>query len=268
MDEVERTLLPQASDPLASRGRVHSVESMGTVDGPGCRMVVFLQGCPLRCAYCHNPDSWDYAGGSEASVGELLERFERNHPFYRRGGMTVSGGEPLAQPRFVADLFRAAHRSPRGRIHCCLDTSGATFDPKRPEPFSPVLAECDLVLLDIKHSDPAGHRRLCGSGPEAPLALADELARRRIPMVVRHVVVPGITDVEEELRGLGRLLGNWDNVVGLDLLPYHTMGRDKYGRLGLPYRLEGVPAMDPTRLPELRAIVMEARAARRAERVR
>ncbi len=231
-------------------------------------MVVFLQGCPMRCAYCHNPDSWDFAGGSEASVAELLERFERNRPFYQRGGITLSGGEPLAQPGFVADLFRAAHQSPRGRIHCCLDTSGAIYDDRRPEPFSPVLDNCDLVLLDVKHSDPEGHRELCGLGPEGPLALADELARRRVPMVVRHVVVPGITDVEEELRGLGRLLGNWDNVIGLDLLPYHTMGREKYRRLGLGYRLEGVPAMDPARIPALRRIVMNGRAERRAERMR
>lgn len=158
-------------DPLAVRGRVHSVESFGTVDGPGRRMVVFCQGCPLRCAYCHNPDTWDFAGGSETSVAELLERFERNRAFYRGGGLTVSGGEPLAQPEFAGALFRAAHESPRGRIHTCLDSSGGAWDPCRPERFEELLAHTDLVLLDIKHSDPAAHRWLCGADQERILSL-------------------------------------------------------------------------------------------------
>ena len=249
-------------------GRVHSLETFGTVDGPGTRFVVFCQGCPMRCQYCHNPDTWEFGKGEERSVAELLEMFERNRPFYRRGGITVTGGEPMAQPGFVAALFRAAHAAPAGRIHTCLDTSGATFSADHAARFSELLDETDLVLLDIKTSDPALHESLCGLPARHALELGDELARRRIPTLIRHVVVPGLTDSEEEVAGVGRIIGDWDNVVGLDLLPYHTMGTVKYERLGIPYPLEGVSAMEPTRAKELREVALRARAARRAERSR
>jgi pyruvate formate lyase activating enzyme len=262
------------TDPLAVRGRVHSLETFGTVDGPGTRLVVFCQGCPLRCAYCHNPDTWAFAGpdgagpGDETSVREILGVFERNRPFYRRGGITATGGEPMAQADFVAALFAAAHAAPAGRIHTCLDTSGATYETAGAERFSALLDECDLVLLDIKASDPALHRRLCGLSATHALALGDELARRGVPVIVRHVVVPGLTDGEEEVAGVGRIIGDWDNVIGLDLLPYHTMGRVKYERLGIAYPLEGVPAMDAARCRELRRVALRARVERRRERGR
>ncbi|WP_346696604.1 pyruvate formate-lyase-activating protein [Thermophilibacter mediterraneus] len=253
-------------------GRIHSTESFGTVDGPGTRFVVFCQGCPMRCQYCHNPDTWEFARadgtgpGTSMTVGALLERYERNRPFYRRGGITVTGGEPMAQPDFVAALFRAAHAAPAGRIHTCLDTSGATFSSAGAERFSALLDECDLVLLDIKTSDAAGHERLCGLPASHALELGDELARRGVPTLVRHVVVPGITDSEEEVAAVGRIIGDWDNVVGLDLLPYHTLGRTKYEKLGIPYPLEGVKAMEPARARELRRVALLARSRRRAER--
>ena len=237
---------------------------MGTVDGPGTRLVVFTQGCPMRCAYCHNPDSWKPGAGTSKTVGEILDLFERNRPFYRKGGITVSGGEPMLQPQFVGALFSAAHAAEKGRIHTALDTSGSAFDPAHPERFDQVLSETDLVLLDIKHALDEGHTQLTGMGPERPRALADELARRGIPMVIRHVVVPGITDSQEELRALGRLIACWDNVVGLDLLPYHTMGVAKYQALGIDYPLAEVPAMDKKRIPELRRLVLAARAKERA----
>ena len=258
-------------------GRVHSIETFGTVDGPGTRLVVFCQGCPMRCAYCHNPDTWEFGraglgsdggAGHDMSVGEVLEAFERNRPFYRRGGITVTGGEPMAQPEFVAALFSAAHAAPAGRIHTCLDTSAATYCAAAAERFSPLLDECDLVLLDIKCSDAAEHQELCGLPASHALELGDELARRGVPTLIRHVVVPGITDSEEEVAAVGRIIGNWDNVVGLDLLPYHTMGRAKYQNLGIPYPLEGVPAMSPARARELRAVALAARAERRRERGR
>ncbi|OUO34339.1 pyruvate formate-lyase 1-activating enzyme [Olsenella sp. An290] len=253
-------------------GRVHSTESFGTVDGPGTRFVVFCQGCPMRCQYCHNPDTWEFARadgtgpGTSASVGELLERFERNRPFYRKGGITVTGGEPMAQPDFVAALFRAAHEAPAGRIHTCLDTSAATFSAERAGRFSALLDATDMVLLDIKTSDATLHERLCGMPASHALELGDELARRGIPTLVRHVVVPGLTDSEEECAGVGRIIGDWDNVVGLDFLPYHTLGRSKYEKLGIPYPLEGVKAMEAARAKELRRVALAARARRRAER--
>lgn len=272
MEDVTTGTDRRGSGDLKTVGRVHSIESFGTVDGPGTRLVVFCQGCPMRCQYCHNPDTWEFAradgsGPGEAmSVAEILDRFERNRPFYRRGGITVTGGEPMAQPEFVAALFRAAHGAGAGRIHTCLDTSGATFSADGAGRFSELLDECDLVLLDIKTSDADAHERLCGLSASHALELGDELARRGVPVVVRHVVVPGLTDSEEEVAGVGRIIGDWDNVVGLDLLPYHTMGRAKYQRLGIAYPLEGVPATEPARAKELRRVALLARARRRAER--
>lgn len=253
-------------------GRIHSTESFGTVDGPGTRFVVFCQGCPMRCQYCHNPDTWEFAcpdgtgPGTSVSVGELLERYERNRPFYRRGGITVTGGEPMAQPDFVAALFRAAHAAPAGRIHTCLDTSAATFSAEHADRFAALLDATDMVLLDIKTADPALHETLCGLPASHALELGDELARRKVPTLVRHVVVPGITDSEEECAAVGRIIGDWDNVVGLDFLPYHTLGRAKYEKLGIAYPLEDVPAMEPARAKGLRAVALQARARRRSER--
>jgi pyruvate formate lyase activating enzyme len=267
----------QAPDQVV--GRLHSIETFGTVDGPGTRLVVFCQGCPFRCAYCHNPDTWDFgrcatataAGegpGTDVTVAHVIDVFERNRAFYRHGGITVTGGEPMAQPGFIGALFQAAHAAPAGRIHTCLDTAGGAYDPAHPERYEALLADCDLVLLDVKHSDPEGHRRLVGAGPERPLALGDELARRRIPVIIRHVVVPGITDSTEELEGVGRIIARWPNVVGLDLLPYHTMGVTKYEAEGLPYRLAGVEPQDPAAIPAMRKVVMDARADERKKLIR
>lgn len=258
-ETMKRETIDMQKDVPSSRyalGRVHSVESMGTVDGPGIRFVVFLQGCPMRCAYCHNPDTWNTEGGTLMSVEQLVDEFESNRPFYRTGGITVSGGEPLLQPEFLADLFSAMHERPAGRVHTCLDSCGYAFDPDHPEKVGRVLDNTDLVLLDIKHADPAAHRRLTGCDPERILAFGDELSRRGIQTVIRHVVVPGITDSVEECEALGRLIAPWRNVVGLEMLPYHTMGVAKYEQLGIPYRLAGVDAMDKTRIPELRAAVI------------
>ena len=253
--DSDAAAVPQSQYAL---GRVHSVESMGTVDGPGVRFVVFMQGCPMRCAYCHNPDTWAVGegAGTIASVEQLLSEFENNRPFYRTGGITVTGGEPLLQPEFVGGLFAAAHTAPRGRIHTCLDSCGYAFDPRNSERFERVLSETDLVLLDIKHSDPEGHRKLTGCDPARILAFGDELAHRSIKAVIRHVIVPGITDSVEECEALGRLIAPWRNVVGLELLPYHTMGVVKYEQLGIDYPLAGVPPMDKARIPELRAAVL------------
>ncbi|MED9895962.1 MAG: pyruvate formate-lyase-activating protein, partial [Collinsella sp.] len=224
-------------DSAFALGRVHSIETMGTVDGPGIRFVVFVQGCPMRCAYCHNPDTWSVNGGTMVTVEHLMDEFQSNHEFYRSGGITVSGGEPLLQPEFLADLFCAMHNNPDGRVHTCLDSCGYAFDPAHPEKFDAVLNETDMVLLDIKHADPVEHKKLTGCDPARILAFGDELARRKIKVVIRHVVVPGITDTVEECEKLGCLIAPWHNVVGLEMLPYHTMGVVKYEQLGIPYKL-------------------------------
>lgn len=241
------------------QGYVHSLETFGTVDGPGTRMVVFTQGCPARCAYCHNPDTWEVGKAGRMTVESILEAFERNRPFYKNGGITVSGGEPLLQPEFVSDLFHACHENKLGAIHTCLDTSAMAYTPKNPARFEELLSACDMVLLDIKHSDPDKHQWLCGVDQARVLAFGDELCKRHIPVIIRHVVVPGITDTDEELAGVGRIIAQWNNVCGLDVLPYHVMGIKKYERLGIPYRLEGVEPMDAKRVPVLREKILQAR---------
>ena len=221
-------------------GHVHSIESFGTVDGPGVRLVVFLQGGPMRCLYCHNPDTWKMAGGTEMTVAQIMAQYEKNRAFYSRGGITVTGGEPLMQMEFVTELFSAAaHRG----IHTCLDTSGITFRPDHAdlvERFDKLISVTDLVMLDIKHIDPAEHVKLCGQPLEPVLAFARYLDERAVPVWIRHVVVPGITYEQNELYRLGTFLGTLHNVKALDVLPYHDMGKIKYQELGIDYPLKDV----------------------------
>lgn len=220
-------------------GRIHSRESFGTVDGPGLRYVVFTQGCPMRCRYCHNPDTWNPLGGEEMDTDTILAEFLKNREFYAKGGITVTGGEPLMQPDFVAELFEKAHGY---GIHTCLDTSGITFDPEDTAPVDKVLDHTDLVMLDIKHIDPAKHKALTHRENGNILAFARHLEKRKIPLWVRHVVVRGITDEAGDLQKLGRFIGSLRNLRALDVLPYHVMGVSKYKELGIPYTLEGVEA--------------------------
>ncbi len=219
-------------------GRIHSIESFGTVDGPGVRLVVFLQGCPMRCQYCHNPDTWKIGGGTEMTVAQIMAQYEKNRSFYSRGGITCTGGDPLVQIGFVTELFTEAAR--RG-IHTCLDTSGITFQPDKPEVlerFDRLMAVTDLVMLDIKHIDPEGHLKLTGQPLEPILAFARYLDQKAIPVWIRHVVVPGITYDQTELYRLGRFIGTLSNVKALDVLPYHDMGKVKYQNLGIDYPLK------------------------------
>lgn len=247
-------------------GRVHSIESFGASDGPGTRFVVFMQGCPMRCAFCHNPDTWTFDGGKEMSAEELLGEFNKKRPFYKGGGITVSGGEPLLQAAFVADLFQAAHADPQGPIHTCLDTSGhylGLVDNFTDSPSQNVhndiehlLAHTDLVLLDIKHSDPDQYRKLTGKELGSTLDFLAFLEAKNIKTMIRHVVVPGITDTTNELKDLGRLMARYNNIVGFELLPYHTLGAKKYRELNIPYRLSDTPEQSKDALRELRKVVL------------
>lgn len=220
-------------------GRIHSTESFGTVDGPGVRFVVFLQGCPLRCQYCHNPDTWNRQGGTEMSVEQIMQLYSKNRAFYQKGGITLTGGEPLLQAEFARELFE---RCKAEGIHTALDTSGITFDGS--DKYDGLLQKTDLVMLDIKHIDAAAHKKLTGADNKNVLAFAKYLEKKEIPLWVRHVILPGITDQKEDLFELGRFIGTLKNIKALDVLPYHTMGVGKYKELGLPYPLEGVPPME------------------------
>ncbi len=221
-------------------GKVHSVESFGTVDGPGIRLVVFLQGCPMRCLYCHNPDTWDMTGGQNMSADEIIGAYLKNRSFYKDGGITVTGGEPLVQIDFLLELFKKAKEL---SIHTCIDTSGCTFNPDNTEKLDKLLSLTDLVMLDIKHIDSPSHKALTSRDNENILAFAKHLEKKNIPLWVRHIIVEGYTDNEDDLVRLGEFLGTLKNLKALDVLPYHTMGVNKYKELGIPYKLEGIPAL-------------------------
>lgn len=239
------------------KGRVHSLETFGTVDGPGIRYVVFLQGCPMRCLYCHNPDTWQMDAGSLMSAEEILTDYEKYRPFLKGGGLTVTGGEPLMQIDFLTELFEGAREQD---IHTCLDTSGITYNESNTsyiEKLDHLMASTCLVMLDIKHIDPEEHQKLCGHPVKPVLAFAKYLEAKNIPVWVRHVVVPGITDQEVYLRRLGSFLGELNNLKALDVLPYHTMGVIKYEKLGIEYPLRGVPALSKTEAIRARGIILD-----------
>ena len=239
-------------------GFVHSTESFGTVDGPGVRFVIFLQGCPMRCQYCHNPDTWKMNTGAVRSAQSLIKDYERNKAFYAKGGITVTGGEALMQIDFLLELFQLAKQK---NIHTCLDTSGITYRPGNTsynEKLDELMKVTDLVMLDIKHIDPVGHKALTGHDNAGILAFARYLEEKNVPVWIRHVVVPGITDDENLLTRLGTFLGTQSNIQALDVLPYHIMGITKYEQLGISYPLEGVPPATKDQAARAKKIILTA----------
>lgn len=222
-------------------GKIHSIESCGTVDGPGIRFVVFLQGCPMRCKYCHNPDSWNFGEGfgKVLSASEIISRYDSVKEFCK-GGITVTGGEPLLQIDFVTELFKLAQNK---KIHTALDTSGITFNRNNTEKFDKLLEFTDLVMLDIKHIDEGEHKKLTGHSNENILEFAKYLSEKKKPMWVRHVVVPEITFNKDYLFELGKFLQNLKNITALDVLPYHSMAVSKYKNLGMEYPLNDIPPL-------------------------
>ena len=240
------------------RGFVHSTESFGSVDGPGIRFLIFLQGCPMRCQFCHNPDSWKTGVGEEMTVDDLLDKADRFRSYWGdKGGITVSGGEALMQIDFLTQLFEEAHR--RG-INTCLDTSAQPFT-RRGEffgKFERLMAATDTVLLDIKHIDDEAHRKLTRHSNRNILDCARYLSDIRKPVWIRHVLIPGITDKDEYLLQLRDFLKTLHNVERIDVLPYHTMGIYKYEKLGIGYPLEGVSPPTAERVENAKHILGEA----------
>ncbi|WP_249029710.1 pyruvate formate-lyase-activating protein [Tannockella kyphosi] len=235
-------------------GYIHSLESCGTVDGPGLRFVVFLQGCPLRCKYCHNPDTWKPNVGNKMSVSDILKKYNKKSSFYKNGGITVTGGEPLMQMEFVTELFKACKNE---GIHTCLDTSGVTFTPGKTEKFDLLMMYTDLVMLDIKHIDNVEHKELTGLDNGNILSFAKYLDKKNISVWIRHVVVPTITQNDKYLKQLGNFIGTLHNIKALDVLPYHVMGRSKYQEMGLTYPLEGIEPLDKEDAIKARTIILE-----------
>ncbi|MBQ8803401.1 MAG: pyruvate formate lyase-activating protein [Tyzzerella sp.] len=221
-----------------TKGYIHSIETCGTVDGPGLRYVIFLQGCPMRCQYCHNPDTWEPGKGDQMTVEEVLKSFYHNTAFYKTGGVTVTGGEPMMQMDFLIELFTELHE---GGFHTCIDSSGVMFRPENKEfmeKMERLAAVTDLVMLDIKHIDEEKHKVLTAHSNKNILAFAKYLDKKGIPIWIRHVVVPGITLYKEYLERLGEFMATLNNVKALDVLPYHSMGKVKYENLGMDYVLK------------------------------
>ena len=222
------------------KGRIHSVESFGSADGPGVRYIVFLKGCNMRCQYCHNPDTWAKDGGELMTPEEVLKKALRYKTYWKeKGGITVSGGEALLQIDFVTELFRLAKEK---GVNTCLDTSGNQFSLEEPfkSKFDELMKYTDLFMLDIKHMDDAAHRKLTGQTNQNILEMAAYLSDHGKAMWIRHVLVPGITTEEDELHRLRSFLDTLKTVERVEVLPYHTLGVFKWKELGIPYQLEGV----------------------------
>ncbi len=231
-------------------GRIHSIETFGTLDGPGIRFVVFMQGCPLQCIYCHNRDTWDLQGGHEYTVDEIMEALLKYINYIRLsgGGITVSGGEPLLQLPFVTALFKRCHEK---GIHTALDTSGFT----NMEGIEELLSITDLVLLDIKHTCDIKHKAITGVDHSKPAAFAQLLSKRRIPVWIRYVLIPGYTDSDVDLQAAASFINSLNHVHKIEVLPYHSMGSYKWEELGQLYPLTGVPEPDEKSVEKARQVL-------------
>lgn len=222
-------------------GNIHSIETFGTVDGPGIRYVVFTQGCLLRCQFCHNADTWEIGSGKQMAVDEIMDDLRSYLPFIESsgGGITVSGGEPLLQVPFLLELFKECKKA---GIHTAIDSSGGCFSsaPLFMEQLDELMEYTDLILLDLKHIDRKKHIGLTGMANDHILEFAKYLSNRNIPIWLRHVLVPGITDGAEDLLRMGEFIGTLNNVHKVEILPYHKLGVYKWEALGLEYPLKDI----------------------------
>ncbi len=237
------------------KGRIHSIETFGSVDGPGVRFLIFLKGCNLRCKYCHNADTWNPESAEQRTASELLDKAERYRSYWGKdGGITVSGGEPLLQMEFLKELF---HEAKARGINTCIDTAGEPFTREEPffTSFKELMDDTDLLLVDIKHIDNEEHIKLTGKTNENILGMLEFLAEIGKPVWIRHVLVPGITDNDEYLERTAQFIRSLGNVEKVDVLPYHSMGKYKWDELGIPYQLEGVEAPSDDRIENARKIL-------------
>ncbi len=228
--------------------RVHSIESLGTYDGPGIRLVVFLQGCNFKCLYCANPDTIEYGSGTEQSAESILEMAKSQKPFFgKKGGVTVSGGEPLIQAKALVKLFKMLKRE---GFNTCIDTNGSVLNSDVKE----LLQYTDLVLLDIKQIDDKKHRQLTGAGNKRTLAFSEYLSEQGIPAWIRYVLVAGYSNDEADLHALGKHIAGLSNVEKIEIQPYHKLGVHKYEALGWDYQLTDVPANTAEQLASAKSL--------------
>ncbi len=233
------------------KGYVHSLQSLGTVDGPGVRSVVFLSGCPLRCIYCHNPDTWDKKEAQLTDAKELSERLLRFYSFIKNGGVTFSGGEPLLQAEFVAEVTELLHK---GGLHVAIDTCGAPMTPATER----LIDIADLFLLDIKMTTEEDYKRYTGGSLEATMAFLNRLEEKGKDVWIRHVVVPGINDTEEDVLRLASLIKGYRSIKKVELLPFKNLCLEKYKALNIPFPLDGTPPMSADASEALEKVLMEA----------
>jgi len=235
-------------------GHVHSIETCGTVDGPGIRFIIFLQGCLMRCKYCHNRDTWDLEGGKEMTVDELMTELLQYRHFMNAsgGGITISGGEAMLQPEFVKAMFEACRQE---GIHTCLDTNG--FVRRIDDSTKAVLDVADLVLLDIKQMDNKKHIDLTHVSNKYTLDFARYLAEQNQPVYLRYVVVPGYTDCLEDAHALGKFIAPMKNIEKIEMLPYHELGKHKWTAMGEIYPLDGVSPPSHDVMEEIKNILLE-----------
>lgn len=233
-----------------TEGYIHSTESMGTVDGPGIRFVVFNQGCPLRCQYCHNPDTWKLKDGKKTTSEKLIKKINKIKPYIKRsgGGLTISGGEPTLQLEFTLDLLQKAKAN---GIHTAVDTAGYLAEEK----FKKLLPYIDLVLLDLKALDDSIHQSLTGVSNNKTLKILDLLEKEKKSYWIRHVIVPGITDDLESIKKLAQYLKDKKYLKKIELLPYHELGKHKWENLGLEYKLAAVKPPTEKKMAELNAVL-------------
>ncbi len=230
------------------KGYIHSIETLGTLDGPGIRMVVFMQGCRLRCAYCHNPDTWSFNRGTEVTPEEIIEKAIRYKDYFKNnnGGITFSGGEPLMQPEFLLECLKLCKKE---NIHTTIDTAGVGLGK-----YDEILRNADLVILDIKHPDPKKYKSLTGRDMSDYLIFKDSAIENKTQLWLKHVVTPGINDTPEDMRKLEDEVNTFPKelIQKVELLPYHTLGVFKYEELDIDCKLKGVAAMSKGRLEELK----------------
>ena len=231
------------------QGAVHSIQTLGTLDGPGVRFVVFLQGCPLRCGCCHNPDTQSREGGTLYTAEELCRRVQRYRTYFgKEGGITVSGGEPLLQSAFVTELFRLCHEV---GINTCLDTSGCLWNGE----VAALLDHTDRVLLDVKYPTEEQYRAHVGCSLEAPLAFLEELDRRRLPTTLRQVTIPTLNDNADSVAFLSQLAQDHPCVDKVELLPFKKICQVKYDKMGIPFPFAQIPEPTPDQMEALQALL-------------
>ena len=241
------------------KGRINKFETFGSVDGPGVRFLIFLQGCPMRCLFCHNPETWEFKGGMEMTADEVIQKALRYQDYWGdEGGITVSGGEPLAQIDFLIELFKVAKEN---GVNTCIDTSGGPFSKSGLwfEKFQKLMEYTDLLLVDIKHIDEEEHKKLTGMGNSHIIEMFRYLDEIKKPIWIRHVLVPGISDNDEYLTRTRDFIRTLGNVQRVEILPYHALAIPKYENLGINYKLKDTKSPDEERIKNAREILETAK---------